>query len=541
MIITCPDCATRYDVEDDRFFPNGRSVRCTACGESWYVPAPEALEATPIEALAPQRDSDRSRRSEPKSRQLRDDQPESRRSRDDRAPAQQGRRLNVRSIEDEDRDARSARSRRDHEDFDDNYRDERDYRDRNRKSAEQSERRDYRDDEDYDYTYDDDEDDSLFGEPTSASRSDEVDELPPRDEKGRFISRKKLEQENTEKSDAPKGWRKGKQFIVEDDDEEESGLRGFFGRKNKSDPEPRADRKESRERGDDHAALRFGNRDKAEENSRRYPDERPRETNARRDYDENYDDFDDYDHERRTDDRDYDDRRAPRDAVIVDADWEDVEDYNGHERGFGRRVRAERRRETALARMEDVRRFDPNVFDEEFFASLRVTPRELERAMRKARRRAESREKNRLTPLRAFGWSAWVAAVAGAIYAVVAYRDEIVQIAPQTADAYAVVGIEASPFGLKIDDVQHRLAMSTAGPVIEITGALRNETNEILTSPLLQAEALGPGGELLSRWTFKPESVEVGEGTSVSFTTRAPAPEGVSEVALSFVTSEPSQ
>ncbi len=53
MIITCPDCATRYDVDDERFTPSGRSVRCTSCGESWFVPAPEELDVAPIEDLSP--------------------------------------------------------------------------------------------------------------------------------------------------------------------------------------------------------------------------------------------------------------------------------------------------------------------------------------------------------------------------------------------------------------------------------------------------------------------------------------------------------
>jgi predicted Zn finger-like uncharacterized protein len=48
MIITCPACATRYDVDDDRFQPDGRSVRCAECAESWFVPAP-----TPVENLMP--------------------------------------------------------------------------------------------------------------------------------------------------------------------------------------------------------------------------------------------------------------------------------------------------------------------------------------------------------------------------------------------------------------------------------------------------------------------------------------------------------
>ncbi|MEZ5894738.1 MAG: hypothetical protein R3C58_16535, partial [Parvularculaceae bacterium] len=221
-------------------------------------------------------------------------------------------------------------------------------------------------------------------------------------------------------------------------------------------------------------------------------------------------------------------------SYVVDADWEDVDGDGDRSRGFGRRIRAERRRATALARMEDVRPLDPESLDEEFFASLRVTPRELERAIRKARRRAEARDKNRLTPLRVIGWVAWTAAIIGAGYGLIAYRNDIVKMAPKAADAYAVIGIEANPYGLSIENVHHRLAMSTGGPMIEITGNLRNETDAPVSAPLLQAEALGPKGELLARWTFSAKDGDVAIGGSVDFSTRAAAPDGVSEVALSF-------
>jgi predicted Zn finger-like uncharacterized protein len=50
MILTCPDCATRYVVDDERIGPQGRAVRCAACGSRWTAMAEEpALALTPDE------------------------------------------------------------------------------------------------------------------------------------------------------------------------------------------------------------------------------------------------------------------------------------------------------------------------------------------------------------------------------------------------------------------------------------------------------------------------------------------------------------
>jgi predicted Zn finger-like uncharacterized protein len=43
MIVTCPSCATTYDLPPETAFDQGAMIRCTACGHSW-------LEATALEA-----------------------------------------------------------------------------------------------------------------------------------------------------------------------------------------------------------------------------------------------------------------------------------------------------------------------------------------------------------------------------------------------------------------------------------------------------------------------------------------------------------
>lgn len=40
MILSCPNCATRYQVDDEKFPPEGRQVRCAKCGHRWHQDPP---------------------------------------------------------------------------------------------------------------------------------------------------------------------------------------------------------------------------------------------------------------------------------------------------------------------------------------------------------------------------------------------------------------------------------------------------------------------------------------------------------------------
>lgn len=388
MIISCPSCATRYDVDDDRFHPDGRSVRCAECAESWFVPAP-----TPVENLMPLK---------PKARKL------------------------------EDEPRRESPPRRD---------------ERIR----------------FDDAYEDDVDEPLF---------DSTPRRPGRDE------------QDERKADAPRA---------------------------------RAERAD--------AGRRPGGR-----NDTHGGEQRESFHHGKADREDREQDF-----------------VATRGGKVVDADFEDVDGAPARRdsiplgRGFGRKLnddREERRGQTALARFEDLDPIAERVFNEEFFTALRVQPKELERAIRKARRRAEAREKNRLTPLRALGWSAFVGAIAAAGFVAYSYRNDIVAMFPNALGAYEAIGIEASPFGLKIEGVTHRVAMSPGGPVIEILGRLKNDGGSSVAAPMLQAEAIGAEGQILSRWTFAPREGEVRAGEMIDFSTRTPAPDGVREVLLSFAPAE---
>jgi predicted Zn finger-like uncharacterized protein len=44
MILTCPECASRYFVDDSKVGPEGRVVRCAACGHRWTARNEEATD-----------------------------------------------------------------------------------------------------------------------------------------------------------------------------------------------------------------------------------------------------------------------------------------------------------------------------------------------------------------------------------------------------------------------------------------------------------------------------------------------------------------
>lgn len=56
MLITCPTCASSYRIDAAKIGPEGKSVRCAACRETWFITPDAAGEEVPEASLAVQQD-----------------------------------------------------------------------------------------------------------------------------------------------------------------------------------------------------------------------------------------------------------------------------------------------------------------------------------------------------------------------------------------------------------------------------------------------------------------------------------------------------
>lgn len=56
MLITCPTCASSYRIDAAKIGPEGRSVRCAACRETWFLTPDAAVEEAPEPGLSPSDD-----------------------------------------------------------------------------------------------------------------------------------------------------------------------------------------------------------------------------------------------------------------------------------------------------------------------------------------------------------------------------------------------------------------------------------------------------------------------------------------------------
>ena len=59
MILICPSCDTQYFADDATIGESGRTVKCAACGDSWFVQGDGVVAKAPIDAAEAEKNAER--------------------------------------------------------------------------------------------------------------------------------------------------------------------------------------------------------------------------------------------------------------------------------------------------------------------------------------------------------------------------------------------------------------------------------------------------------------------------------------------------
>lgn len=133
------------------------------------------------------------------------------------------------------------------------------------------------------------------------------------------------------------------------------------------------------------------------------------------------------------------------------------------------------------------------------------------------------------------GWLGLGAIVAVILVAAVLYRQDIVQVWPQSASLYSRFGMKVTAAGLQIDDVRWQEELRGGQVVGTVTGALTNMSNRELPVPQIRVGLVDGDKRELYHWTFAPDVMTLGPGQSTHFVNRlSNPPEGARDLEVRF-------
>ena len=107
------------------------------------------------------------------------------------------------------------------------------------------------------------------------------------------------------------------------------------------------------------------------------------------------------------------------------------------------------------------------------------------------------------------GMAVGVVALLGAA---VVMRVDVVRIWPQSASAFALVGLAPNPTGLALEGIKADRILKDGQAALSVTGAIRNVSNSALIAPPLRITLTDPAGKTLAVQIAKPDGVTIPVG-----------------------------
>lgn len=112
----------------------------------------------------------------------------------------------------------------------------------------------------------------------------------------------------------------------------------------------------------------------------------------------------------------------------------------------------------------------------------------------------------------------------GLLGGAVIFRNEVAEAFPRAASIYRLVGLEVNRFGLVLENVAAKRSFDGTTPVLTVTGAAVNTSDEPRATPQLRVTLKDEAGAEVQTWTDKLAVPTLGAGERTEFTSRFEAP-----------------
>ena len=151
-------------------------------------------------------------------------------------------------------------------------------------------------------------------------------------------------------------------------------------------------------------------------------------------------------------------------------------------------------------------------------SKVRAGPHAEFRAQQQAKKK---RERGRAVTI---AWVSSAIVFAGALIAAVLFRNEVANAFPKVASLYQLVGFDVNRFGLVLENVDAKRSFDGTTPVLTVTGAAVNNSDEAKPTPQLRVTLKDESGNEVQTWTDDFAVAQLGPGERTEFTTRFEAP-----------------
>lgn len=135
----------------------------------------------------------------------------------------------------------------------------------------------------------------------------------------------------------------------------------------------------------------------------------------------------------------------------------------------------------------------------------------------------ERRAKNRKIAA-GIAWMGGFLVFAGMSTGALMNREQVVKTWPKTASFYSLAGFEINRFGVELVNVSAERSFDGTIPILTVTGAAQNVTDQPQTAPRIRVALRDESGEEVKVWTASLDVASIPAGGQAAFRSRIDAP-----------------